>query len=172
MRSSWSLRRVSFKRHLVDFHDACAFCLANARKPTGFTVRTSPDLAKHGCFHRNFQLFCALWMVSLNSASVGSIKEIPPNILALSSSFRLFMTPCNLMHVSLDKVYHLSLTTHWFAWCESGCYDSSWLMIPYIAAQSEFLLSRNIVSLSISASESLLWAMRPPWRALRPSLSR
>ena len=59
MWSSRSLGRVPSQRfhRFVGFHGACVFCLANARRATGFSVFASSDFARHGRFHRNFQLF-------------------------------------------------------------------------------------------------------------------
>ena len=52
----WSSSQ-KLSRRFVGFNDACIFCLANARKPTGVPVLASPDLARHGCSHRSIQLF-------------------------------------------------------------------------------------------------------------------
>ena len=53
---------------------------------TSLPARSSPDLAKHDCCHRSFQLSpCNFFIVSLKSSSAGSTKCIPHNFLALSS---------------------------------------------------------------------------------------
>ena len=41
----------------VGFNDACIFRFASARRATSLAVFASPDLARHGCWDRNFQLF-------------------------------------------------------------------------------------------------------------------
>ena len=57
---SFSCNVVSFRtlsRRFVGFSDECVFCLARIRSSTSLLVLSSPDLAWHGCWHRNFQLF-------------------------------------------------------------------------------------------------------------------
>ena len=55
----------TLSRRFVGFNDACIFSLASIGCATGFPVLSSPDLARHCCWHRNFQLSPRVFSVSL-----------------------------------------------------------------------------------------------------------
>ena len=46
----------TLSRRFVSFNDACVFSLGSIRIATSFLASSFPDLARHCCWHRNFQL--------------------------------------------------------------------------------------------------------------------
>ena len=96
MWSSWSSWRVPSMRFLVDSSASTMHAylrLGRIRIATSFLVRSSPDLARHCCWHRNFQLsprifdsFFELrihWINEVNTAQSSSVVKL--NLPALSS---------------------------------------------------------------------------------------
>ena len=69
------------------FHDACMLRFSDfVGFATSFPVPERLQLTRHGRFLWKSQLFpCVFWMVSLNSLSSGSSKEMPLNFRQLSS---------------------------------------------------------------------------------------
>ena len=61
-------------RRFASFYDACMLSTAVVVFAAGFLAMVVLDLTRHRCFHKQFQLFRAFFMVSLNSLSSGSMK--------------------------------------------------------------------------------------------------
>ena len=76
----------TLSQRFVGFNDAYVFCLANIRSATSVYVLPSPDLARHCCWHRNFQLsrrilfsFFELrirWINEVNTAQSSSVVKL------------------------------------------------------------------------------------------------
>ena len=80
----WSFQTPS--RKFVGFSDACAFCLGSIRSATSFPVLSSSGLARHCCWHRNFQVsprmfnslfeFRICWINEVNTAQSSTVVKL------------------------------------------------------------------------------------------------
>ena len=76
----------TLSQRFVGFNDACVLCLASIRSTTSFVVRSSPDLARHCCWHRNFQLSSRIfnsffelrirWISEVNTAQSSGVVKL------------------------------------------------------------------------------------------------
>ena len=76
----------ALSRRFVGFNEACVFCLASTRGATGLLVLSSSGLAKHCCWHRNFQLsprfsnsfleFIIRWINEVNTAQCPCLVKL------------------------------------------------------------------------------------------------
>ena len=102
----------TLSRRFVGFNNACIFCLGSIRSASSFFV-----LAKHCCSVWISNLFRAFLTVSLNSTSLSSMKQIPRNLLALSS---FGFSIAHLFFFSLPCFWHVFLYV-WPQEVRPGC---------------------------------------------------
>ena len=75
----------AYPHRFVGLNNTSIFRLVLFNCATGFRVLKKLKSTRHCCWHRNFQLSTSIFLFRLNSSSSGSMKNIPRNLLALSS---------------------------------------------------------------------------------------
>ena len=128
-----------WSRAFVGINNTHIFCLAFPNIAVGFTTALYRYFATHSCWHRNFQLSLrAAFIVSLNSSSSGSIKNIPTNCLALSSfGFSIAHLCFAFFFAASDINFHIS--GHTSSGREVVCFLVSLSPGPFVSFRWHFL---------------------------------
>ena len=99
----------SWSRAFVGINNTSVCCPAFPNIAVGFTTALYRFFARHCCWHRNFQLSPGGFILSLNSSSFGSMKNIPLNCLALSSiGFSIVHLRFAFFLAASDICFHIS----------------------------------------------------------------
>ena len=101
----------TLSRRFLGFNDACVFCLTIIRSSMHSSRLVLQSIAA-GIGTSNF--LRTFFMVSLNSSSAGSMKQLPRNLLALSS-FGFFDSPLLLRFASLCFLLHQTCASTFLA---------------------------------------------------------
>ena len=99
----------SNSHRFVSFDNTSIFGLVFPNTAACFSAAIYWSFIRHCCWHRNFQLLRAFFIIRLNSSSSGSILKIPRNLLALSSfGFSMANFCFSLRFDASDICFHIS----------------------------------------------------------------